>query len=142
MNSTTFTVFFEEPFWVGILEIRDDNEVRAARHVFGDEPSGPELYAFGLSRDYDRLLRRALAAHPVPSPPPRPGTINPKRAARATAKQRKAPPASTAAHQAIQAALEKSKTEKRSQSRAQRRAQAARRRELARAKAKARHRGR
>jgi hypothetical protein len=67
VNATTFTVFFEEPFRVGILEIRDDDGVRAARHVFGDEPSGPELYAFGLSRDYDRLLRRALAGHPVPS---------------------------------------------------------------------------
>ena len=142
MNATTFTVFFEDPFWVGILEIRDDDGVRAARHVFGDEPSGAELYAFGLSRDYDRLLRRALAGRPAPSPPPRPRAVNPKRAARATAKERKAPPASTAAHQAIQAALQKSKTDKRSRSHAQRLAQAARRRELARAKAKARHRGR
>jgi Protein of unknown function (DUF2992) len=141
VNSTTFTVFFAEPFWVGILEIRDDNGVRAARRVFGDEPSGAELYAFGLSRDYDRLLRRAVAGRPVPSPP-RPRPVNSKRAARAAAKERKAPPASTAAHQAIQAALQKSKTYKRSRSRTQRLAQAARRRELARAKAKARHRGR
>jgi len=60
VDSTSFTVFLEGPFWVGILEIRDDDGVRVARHVFGEEPSGPELYAFGLSREYDRLVRRAL----------------------------------------------------------------------------------
>lgn len=142
MNATTFTVFFEDPFWVGILEIRDGDGVRAARHVFGEEPSGPELYAFGLSRDCDRLLRRALAGRPVPSSPPRRGAVNPKRAARAAAKERKARPVSTAAHQSVQAALEQSKTDKRSRSRTQRLAEVARRRELARAKAGARHCGR
>ena len=142
VNATTFTVFFEGPFWVGILEISDDDGMRAARHVFGEEPSGPELYAFGLSRDYDRLLRRALEGRPAPSRPPRPGAMNPKRAARAAAKERKAPAVSTAAQRAIRAALEQSKTEKRSQSRGQRLAEVARRRELARANAKARHRGR
>ena len=142
VNATTFTVFFEDPFWVGILEISDDDGVRAARHVFGEESSGPELYAFGLSRDYDRLLRRALAGRPAPSPPPRPGAMNPKRAARAAAKERKAPTVSTAAQRAIQAVLEQSKSEKRGRSRGQRLAEVARRRELARAKAKARQRGR
>ena len=71
---------------VALLEISDDDRVCAARHVFGDEPGGPELYAFGLSRDYDRLLRQALAGRPAPSPPPRSGTMNPKRAARPAAR--------------------------------------------------------
>lgn len=89
MNSTTFTVFFEGPFWVGILEISDDDGIRAARHIFGDEPSGPELYAFGLSRDYDRLLRRALAGLPGAVPTPAVGDNEPEGAARAAAKERR-----------------------------------------------------
>lgn len=71
---------------VAFLEISDDDGVRTVRHGFGDKPSGPDLYAFGLSRDYDRLLRQALAGRPAPSPPPRSGTMNPKRAARPAAR--------------------------------------------------------
>jgi hypothetical protein len=42
-----FTVFFEEPFWVGIAERIDDVECySAARHVFGPEPTDPEIYQF------------------------------------------------------------------------------------------------
>ncbi|WP_412759486.1 DUF2992 family protein [Nocardiopsis rhodophaea] len=31
------------PCWVGVLEPDDDEGVRAARHIFGAEPTGPEL---------------------------------------------------------------------------------------------------
>ncbi|HEV2377221.1 MAG TPA: YjdF family protein [Streptosporangiaceae bacterium] len=144
MSTTTFTVFFEDPFWVGVLETADEQGVRAARHVFGAEPSGQELYEFGFSRDYDRLVQRAQAGPPV-APTARPGwparVLNPKRAARLAAKEQAAPRASTAAQAAIKAALEQSKSQRRAQSGAGRQAEAARRRGLARAKAKARHRG-
>jgi hypothetical protein len=144
MSATTFTVFFEDPFWVGVLEVADEQGVRAARHVFGAEPGAQELYAFGFSRDYDRLVRRAEAAPPaLPARGPGPARpVSPKRAARLAAREQAAIRPSTAAQAAVKAALEQSKTQRRAQSRAQREDEEARRRDLARAKAKARHRGR
>jgi len=140
MGSTTFTVFFDDPFWVGVLEIHGPDGVHAARHVFGDEPSGPQLYDFALSRDYDRLGRRALAGPPKGCAGAAPRRVNPKRAARAAVKEQTTP-VSTAAQRAIQASLEQSKTERRTRGRAQRDADADHRRAVVRQKAKARHRG-
>ncbi|MFI0263692.1 DUF2992 family protein [Streptomyces sp. NPDC017056] len=80
---STFTVFFEDPFWVGVLEVAAPDGVRAARHVFGSEPTGPELLAFALRRS-DELIARALAAPAVEAAAVgRPYRANPKRAARA-----------------------------------------------------------
>jgi hypothetical protein len=64
----TMTVYFEPPFWVAVLEQRDDDGmVRAVRHVFGAEPTNPELYEF-LLRHGTELLRRADRATPVAAP--------------------------------------------------------------------------
>ncbi|HZE41373.1 MAG TPA: YjdF family protein, partial [Stackebrandtia sp.] len=84
--SSTFTVFFEDPFWVGVLEIAGPDGVRAARHVFGPEPSNAELWQF-VRRDFGRLLDAAMAAPPVPPERRvRPQVTNPKRLARAAAR--------------------------------------------------------
>ena len=42
----TLTVFFEEPFWVGVFEQIDQGELRAAKVVFGAEPKDYEIYDF------------------------------------------------------------------------------------------------
>ena len=98
--SAQLTVFFDGRFWVGVLEHHelrhggDANSraitVRAARHVFGAEPSDVELYDFLLTHG-GILIDRAAASPPVPAPrsvdsssTPRP---NPKRAARQAAKE-------------------------------------------------------
>ena len=92
--SAQFTLYFDGRFWVGVLEHHERHRggdvvgqgitVRAARHVFGGEPSDVELYDFLLARG-DELIDRAAASPPVPasrsagsSSAPRP---NPKRAA-------------------------------------------------------------
>ena len=50
-----FTVFFEEPFWVGIAErVDDQGDYSVARQVFGAEPTDPEIYQFIL-QELDRL---------------------------------------------------------------------------------------
>ena len=98
--SAQFTLYFDGRFWVGVLEHHERHRggdvvgqvitVRAARHVFGGEPSDVELYDFLLARG-DELIDRAAASPPVPasrsagsSSAPRP---NPKRAARQAAKE-------------------------------------------------------
>lgn len=153
--SAQLTLFFDGRFWVGVLEhheLRHGGDaisraitVRAARHVFGAEPSDAELYDFLLTHG-GALIDRAAASPPVPasrpvgsSSTPRP---NPKRAARQAAKEAARARPSTAAQAALAAAREETAT-RTSRDRSRRRRQKAdeewaRRRE----RAKRRHRGR
>jgi Protein of unknown function (DUF2992) len=39
MASIQFTVFFEDPFWVGLIEESSNGELRIGRVVFGAERS-------------------------------------------------------------------------------------------------------
>jgi hypothetical protein len=108
--STTFTVFFDGQFWVGVLEIHDAGKVQAARHVFGTEPTGPQLYEFGL-HEFGDLLTAAESCEPAPaSGRPR---VNPKRIARLVARERAAPVVSTAAQNAMRLSIEARAKERR-----------------------------
>jgi len=49
-----FTVYFEDPFWVGIFEKQAEDGYAVARVVFGSEPGDAELYQFIL-RHYDEF---------------------------------------------------------------------------------------
>ena len=142
--SAQFTLYFDGRFWVGVLECRERHHggdvngqaitVRAARHVFGAEPSDVELYDFLLTHG-GALIDRAAACPPASasrsagsSSAPRP---NPKRAARQAAKEAARARPSTAAQAALAAAREETAT-RASRDRSRRRRQ----------KAKRRHRGR
>lgn len=45
------TVFFDEPFWVGVFERTAEEQYQASRYVFGAEPKDCEIYAF-LLKEY------------------------------------------------------------------------------------------
>ena len=49
-----FTVYFEDPFWVGVIERVENGRLEAARIVFGAEPKDYEVYAC-LLKNYTRL---------------------------------------------------------------------------------------
>ena len=141
--STQFTVFFDGQYWVGVLEIVEDQQLRAASHVFGAEPTGPELYEFAL-HGFAALAARARASSAVPVDDAarstrRPG--NPKRAARMLAKQRAAPPVSTAAQQALKETLSARAAERRAVDRRAREQDRQLQRVTARREARDRHRG-
>ncbi len=140
--TATFTVFFEDPFWVGVVEIEESDGIHAARHVFGAEPSGPELHQFVLDGSYDALARQALEVAPASEHRSAPPAMNPKRAARLAARQADTPRPSTAAQQALQANWEQQRRQRRSAGAAEREAMAREQRQKAVSKAKARHRGR
>jgi len=73
MNSK-LTVFFEEPFWVGVFERSEDGLLETSRVVFGSEPKDYEVYAFVLEH-YNRLgFSRPVKAKTGPE-----RKINPKR---------------------------------------------------------------
>jgi Protein of unknown function (DUF2992). len=40
------TVYFEDPFWVGVFERNDECSYSVARYVFGGEPNDAELLQF------------------------------------------------------------------------------------------------
>lgn len=52
--SNSLTVFFDDPFWVGVFERYCENRLEVSRVVFGSEPRDYEVYEFIL-RNYDRL---------------------------------------------------------------------------------------
>jgi hypothetical protein len=42
------TIYFEKQYWVGVFERTDKEGYAVARHIFGGEPSDPEVYEFVL----------------------------------------------------------------------------------------------
>lgn len=50
MSEFCFTVFFEDPFWVGIFERTCGGRLEACKVTFGAEPKDAEIYAFLLQR--------------------------------------------------------------------------------------------
>jgi hypothetical protein len=103
-----FSVYFEGPFWVGVLESEDGGELRVARHVFGAEPSEPELLDFMLHRfaALPRFHVPASSGAREVEAASRP--LSPKRALR-EARRDTARPASTKAQAALAEAREASK---------------------------------
>ena len=62
-----FTVYFEDPFWVGVYERSQDGKLEAARVVFGAEPKDTARPGIGtkaqqalkLQQEQGKLERRA-----------------------------------------------------------------------------------
>ena len=48
------TVYFEDPFWVGVFERDDETGYCVSRVVFGPEPTNAELYEY-IKREYVNL---------------------------------------------------------------------------------------
>lgn len=131
------TVYFEGPFWIALAEQQDKTGLRAARHVFGEEPSDAVVLAFVLD-DLFPLLERATVTVAADLVAQR--KRNPKRTAREAARALAAHGGSTKAQEAIRLQLEANKHERAVRGREARSAEAVYRREVARRKAKERRR--
>ena len=46
------TIFFDNPFWVGVFERIEEDQLQACRHVFGAEPKDYDVYDFILKQYY------------------------------------------------------------------------------------------
>ena len=53
-NESKITVYFEEPFWVGVFERISEGEVTACKITFGPEPKDYELYEY-LLKNWHKL---------------------------------------------------------------------------------------
>ena len=128
------TVYFEEPFWVGVFERIEDGKLSACKVTFGAEPKDGEVYDFVL-RNYSRLrFSPAVEAHVKQD------KRNPKRIQRDVKKQLQNCAAGTKARQALKLQHEQNKTERKVKNRAEKLAEQERLFALKQQKKKQKHR--
>ena len=60
--SGKLTVFFEEPFWVGVFECVSDGKLSVCKVTFGAEPKDYEIYDFVLKNYYRLRFSPAVVA--------------------------------------------------------------------------------
>ena len=130
------TVFFEEPFWVGVFERISEGGLSACKVTFGAEPKDYEIYDFVLKK-YGRLRFSPAVATDV-----REAGRNPKRVQREVRKQVESTGIGTKSQQALKLQQEQWKTERKNANRERREAEKERKFELKQQKRKEKHRGR
>ena len=132
----TFTVFFEDPFWVGVLESAAEGKQKACKITFGAEPKDYEIHRF-LLENYHRLHFSPAVAVKEQKP-----SQNPKRVQRELRKQLRDTGVGTRSQQALQMQREAMKTERKQRGKAEREAEKERLFHLKQQKRKEKHRGR
>ena len=129
------TVYFDEPFWVGVFERIEDDKLSAAKVTFGTEPKDYEVYEFIL-KHYDSLQFSPAVATVVKEV-----KRNPKRMQRDVKKQLQDTGIGTKSQQALKLQQEQNKQSRKVKSREQKLSEAERLFELKQQKKKDRHRG-
>lgn len=134
--SGKLTVFFEEPFWVGVFERVSEGTLSACKVTFGAEPKDYEVYDFILKNYYQLRFSPAVEADVKEV------SRNPKRVQREVRKQVQNTGIGTKSQQALKLQQEQLKTERKTVSREQREAERERRFELRQEKRREKRRGR
>ncbi len=130
------TVFFDNPFWVGVYERVTDGKLEVCKITFGAEPKDYEVYAFFL-QNWNKLR----FSPPIKANPKQQVKINPKRMQRAIKKQLDTQGVGTKSQQALKVQHEKSKAARKEKNRRQKEDEKQRQFELRQQKRKERHRG-
>lgn len=131
----SLTVFFEDPFWVGVFERIEHEKLSVYKVTFGSEPKEYEVW------DYVLLQYNKLIFSPAIETEVRKSADNPKRRLRNAKKQLKTKGIGTKSQQALQKQREEMKVEHKQISRAERSAEAQHRFDLKQAKKKEKKRG-
>lgn len=134
--SGKLTVFFEEPFWVGVFERVSDGKLSVCKVTFGAEPKDYEVYEFVLKNYYRLRFSLAVATNVKET------GRNPKRVQREVRKQVKNTGIGTKSQQALKLQQEQLKIERKIVSREQREVEKQRQFEMKQQKRKEKHRGR
>lgn len=50
VSKSEFTIFFEDPFWVGVLQRQEGKTLFVSKITFGAEPTDPQVYCFTLQK--------------------------------------------------------------------------------------------
>ena len=129
------TVFFDDPFWVGVFERIEENKLSVCRVVFGAEPKDYEVYDFIL-KNYSNLKFSSSIEVEVKKE-----NANPKRLQREVKKQSKQVGIGTKSQLALQKQREEMKLERKTESKKIRELEIQRKFELKQEKRKQKHRG-
>lgn len=115
MDESLFTVYFEEPYWVGIIELTVDGKYSVARIVFRSEPTDAQILEY-LFKNYPnnvRFTKDLVTTHKQHSE----GRPNPKRRQREAARLLGKTGSSTKSQEAMQRSYENYKQEKQQEKR-------------------------
>ena len=134
--SAKLTVFFEEPFWVGVFERISDEKLSVCKVTFGAEPKDYDVYDF-IQKNYYKLKFSPAVDITVKKV-----ASNSKRLQRNAKNQVQSIGIGTKSQQALQLQREEMKTERKKISKEQKEAEQKRMFELKQQKRKEKHRGR
>lgn len=136
-DTCTITVFFQDPFWVGLLEREEGNRYSACKLTFGAEPRDYEVYEALLAHWRDLKFSPSL-----PVVRAKQAKENPRRARREAAGRLSKAPVGTKAQEALKLQRAEGKELRREKSREERQAEAERKFRLRQEKRRQKHRGR
>ena len=133
--SGKLTIYFEDPFWVGVFERIENRKLSVVKVTFGVEPKDYDVLEF-INRNYYHLQFSPAVETVVKDT-----KKNPKRAQRDAKKQTLETGIGTKSQQALKLQQEQNKQERKVRSREQRDAESQRLFELKQMKKKEKHRG-
>lgn len=136
MTTGALTVLFEDPFWVGLFEMIDQEGLHACKVTFGAEPTDKEVMEF-VDKNWHRL--HFSQAVDIPAIPEK--RKNPKRLLRDAKKEMHQQGIGTKSQQALKLQQEQNKTERKQLSKAEREAEKQRQFDIRQAKKKEKHKG-
>ena len=129
------TVYFEDPFWVGVFEKIDGNKLSVSKVTFRAEPKDYEVQEF-VERHYFKLKYSPPVDAAVKKE-----VINPKRKLREARKQSQTSGIGTKSQQALKLQQEENKLERKVLSKEMKEAEKQRQFDLKQEKRKKKHRG-
>lgn len=133
--SGKLTVYFEEPFWVGIFERIEDGKLSVAKVTFGAEPKDYEV------QEYVQKYYFSLKFSPAVDTVVKDIKRNPKRIQRETKKQMQEIGIGTKSQQALKLQQEQNKQERKLRSQEKKEAEKLRMFELKQQKKREKHKG-
>lgn len=133
----TFSIVFMEPFWVGICEMLEDNQLSVCKVTFGAEPKDYEVEEYILVHWYQLQFSQAMKADGLQNKP-----IGFKRMQKAIKRQIQSSEIGTKAQQALKLQQQTNKLERKTYSKEQKLEEKERQFALRQEKKKQKHRGR
>ncbi len=133
--SGKLTVYFEEPFWVGVFERIEDGKLFVSKVTFGAEPKDYEVLEY-VQKHY-ASLKFSLAVDTVVKDIER----NPKRMQREARKQMQKTGIGTKSQQALKLQQEQNKQERKIRSKEKKEAEVLRKFEMKQQKKREKHKG-
>lgn len=101
------TVFFDNPFWIGVFERIENGKIQVCKVVFGQEPKDYEVHEFLLKNYFKLKFSKDMILDEKPQL-----KINPKRMQKEIKKSTKEKGLGTKCQQALKLDYENKKSEK------------------------------